>query len=218
MLLSSCSEKDLVALNLIDDSAISNNYVYFKSLDGKEIYNQIKEETLSNLSGTRSSLDDENKELDIFNGFNFNHQEVLSDNTNSLKVILIGSTNATTINSTNTAQYLCSTIDTRGQILTQKIVRTEFDGDNVYVSFFDLYGTFCYKIKSNVKDKKMSVMVYNKERYGNLNEISTRAADLGCSASLMAASLPWTIGFGMINPLAGAAAGIIFWGLSQAMC
>lgn len=80
------------------------------------------------------------------------------------------------------------------------------------------YGTFCYKIKANVKDKKASVIEYSEDRYGNLDGMATRASDLGCSASLMAASLPWTIGFGMVNPLAGAAAGIIFWGLSQVMC
>jgi hypothetical protein len=61
------------------------------------------------------------------------------------------------------------------------------------------------------------IVDYNKDRYDNLDGSTTRRSDLGCSASHMAASLPWTIGFGMVNPFAGAVAGV-FWGLSYLIC
>jgi hypothetical protein len=217
--LKSCSDFiDIDSDDSINDTTPSINYVYLNNLKNDEVYSQIKE-TFSNYNNiTRSSTEEENLELDFINTFNFNFQEVLSDDKNLVKVVLVSSKNGNTINSGVEAQYLCSTINTEEQILEQKIVETEFDGDEVFVSFYDVYGTFCYKIKSNVKDKKMSVVEYNKDRYGNLDGATTRQSDLGCSASLMAASLPWTIGFGMVNPFAGDAAGVVFWGLSYLMC
>jgi hypothetical protein len=89
--------------------------------------------------------------------------------------VLINSKSQQTINSTNNDQYLCSTIDTEGKILSQKIVKTEFERDEVFVSFYDVYGTFCYKIMANVKDQKASVIEYSEDRYGNLNGMITKA-------------------------------------------
>lgn len=71
------------------------------------------------------------------------------------------------------------------------------------------------------KRKLFDIEVDTKTQVGVLTNIYTPEIQTrinGCNAAIYAAGVPWTIGFGMINPLAGVAAATFFWALEHAVC
>lgn len=89
---------------------------------------------------------------------------------------------------------------------------------------------FEYNIKEKVlyvtaydldKRKLFDIEVDTKTQVGVLTNIYTPEIQTrinGCNAAIYAAGVPWTIGFGMLNPLAGVAAATFFWALEHAVC
>lgn len=84
--------------------------------------------------------------------------------------------------------------------------------DNVlYVSVYDLD-----------KNKLLDAEVDAETQTGVITEVYTEDIQsrglTPCNAAIYAAGTPWTVGFGMVNPLAGLAAGTFFWLLENAIC
>lgn len=84
--------------------------------------------------------------------------------------------------------------------------------DNIlYISVYDLD-----------KNKLLDAEVDVETQIGVITKVYTEdtqsRALTPCNAAIYAAGTPWTIGFGMVNPLAGLAAGTFFWLLENAIC
>lgn len=140
--------------------------------------------------------------------FDLTKQEVISSTKSGGQVFMVKS-------KTNHNYYLSFYQDENGLILNVKKIFISAIGDNLTVEIVKLDDTKYFTAEGNVNDDFYSVTSYNEDVFGS---IETRSKSLGCSASLMTASIPWSMGFGMLNPFAGLAANVVFWAMSEIMC
>lgn len=88
-----------------------------------------------------------------------------------------------------------------------------FRRDNkLYVTAYDLNNDKLFDVEVDI-ETQLGVLT---TVYGE-NGPQTRKIN-GCNAAIYAAGAPWTIGFGIVNPLAGLAAATFFWALEHAVC
>lgn len=87
----------------------------------------------------------------------------------------------------------------------------KIENNKLLVNVLDLnYQKQCY-IELDLETKIGTVIdLYNND---NLN---TKFG--GCNVGIYAAGIPWAIGFGMVNPIAGIVAGTVFWALEHIAC
>jgi hypothetical protein len=208
-----CNSEDVYVEQMLDDRAeITLNHQSSFEMENELVENlKIELDIYGNNANTRSL--DVQTQLEVFlQNYDMSSQQVLTSTKDGGKTIMVK-------NRTNENDFLSFYEDEYGFI--SNIKRVEFvissTENTVVVNFYKLDGTAYFSAGGNIYDKGFKVLSYNEDFFGN-PETRARQHSVGCSASLMAASLPWSIGFGMINPLAGAVVSVVFWGMSELMC
>ncbi len=146
----------------------------------------------------------------ILTEFDITNQEVVTSTEKDGKVFMVRS-------KTNPNNILAFYEDENGIILNVKKISISTTNDDVVAKVNKLDNTDYLTVGGNINNETFSVLSYNPDIFGNLS-VETRSKSVGCSGSIMAASLPWSIGFGMLHPLAGGAVSLVFWAMSEIMC
>lgn len=167
---------------------------------------RIKQYLMSTNAQFRSTtLKDE-----IVSEYDLINQQIVSSETKKSKVIMLQ-------NKKDKNKYLSLYEDEDGYILNSKISYVRENNNGVNVSFYDLSGVKYFELGGNTANNTLSVLNFNEDVFGSKSG-TRRTHSVGCSAAMFAAGAPWSVGFGMVNPLAGLAAAAVFWALSEVMC
>ncbi len=160
-----------------------------------DIVNEVIDERAKKISSYLS-------ESSILNEFDVTNQSVISNSSNkkaSIKALMFES-------KTNPNKKLVIKEDIDGTILSAQLCYVSNNDTVLTTSFYSLEGKYLFNINVDIETHRIII-----------SENTKRAFSL-CNASMFAASIPWTVGFGMVNPLAGLAAGAVFWGLEHYVC
>lgn len=111
---------------------------------------------------------------------------------------------------TDSSLVLAFMVDKEYGIEKSAIFQIKKSDDILYMTTYDLDNNKLFDSEIDMNTfTGMITSVYTDNTATRLN---------GCNAAIYAAGIPWTAGFGMINPVAGIVAGGVFWLLEHAIC
>lgn len=114
--------------------------------------------------------------------------------------------------SRNQDDFYESLIDDYDLSTQQVIVSNKEEGHSDYVLFYRLDDSEFISICGDNERRNLEVLSYDQSVFS-----STQTRN-GCSVCIGLAGIPWSTGFGMVNPVAGIARSICFMIMSEALC
>lgn len=166
------------------------------------------EEYFADTRGETSSPKDYSNEVnEKFADYDFSQQQVITSNYKEGKVYLVQNRN-------DQNSFLSFYEDSNGNVLNIKKINISVDKNYTTVAITKIDDTKYITLGGNSDDREIQIISYNNQIL-NLSPAQTRN---GCSASIGAAGIIWSTGFGMVNPLAGVAVAVCFLAMSEIMC
>ncbi len=141
----------------------------------------------------------------LIDDYDLSTQQVIVSNKEEGTVYLVR-------NKKDTADFLAFYKDANNNILNIKKISIKKEGHSDYVLFYRLDDSEFISICGDNERRNLEVLSYDQSVFS-----STQTRN-GCSVCIGLAGIPWSTGFGMVNPVAGIACSICFMIMSEALC